>query len=362
MIRSIQGLRGLSILLVFLSHWYAGANSLNLIPQHWLVSLSLLNLGKYGVELFFMISGFVIVKSLVGHGDSISFFIDRFARIYPVFLVLHLFIFISGPLVSYKLFENVDMLGWCVMFASNLLLLPGVFDLPIAQTVAWSLSYEILFYILAACMYQCAHSQNRYRIFEWMMVLAVAAAFAWVHPRSLYFLPGVIAYFVLLDEQRLWRISSTVGGLAFLGFLFFWSDLQPEDGESLGQLLSKGGWHFLAALSCAGVFFFYVLRGRGPLHALLESRWLVSLGEVSYSFYLLHVVVMFPLKRLIAHFIQPKVGDELAFLVFGFVTLGITYGLSLLSRNWLEVSVGNRCRESLRSIRTAALERFARRS
>jgi peptidoglycan/LPS O-acetylase OafA/YrhL len=348
--------------MVFLSHWYAGANSSRFLPSQWAYGLDWMNLGKYGVELFFMISGFVILKSLATRRSTISFFINRFARIYPVFLVLHLMIFISGPLISYKLFHDVDVLGFCVLFMSNLLMLPGVFDFPAAQIVAWSLSYEVLFYILAAWMYQLVCRQGSIPIFKWAVLLVVSAAFVWIHPRSLYFLPGVIAYFALRDEQRSWRISSSVGGLAFIAFLFFWSGLRPEDGESLGQLLRKVGWYPLAALICAGVFFFFVLRGRGPLHALLESRWLVALGEVSYSFYLLHVVVMFPLKRLITHFIQPQTGEEIAFLVFGLATLGITYGLSLVSRKWLEVSVGNWFKENLHGIRAAARERCADRS
>ena len=54
-------------------------------------------MGGHGVELFFMISGFLIPASLVRHASVGKFFYDRALRILPVFVVLHLVLFVAGP-------------------------------------------------------------------------------------------------------------------------------------------------------------------------------------------------------------------------------------------------------------------------
>ena len=89
-----------------------------------------------------MISGYVINASLLRHGDVVSFAIDRVARIYPVFLAVHLGIFTVGPLIGYKFFHGLGLIEWAYQFASNVLFLLGVFNLPLAQIVAWSLIYS----------------------------------------------------------------------------------------------------------------------------------------------------------------------------------------------------------------------------
>ena len=69
-----------------------------------------MNVGGHGVELFFMISGFLIPASLVRHGSFWKFIRDRVMRIMPVFGVLHLLLFIVGPIVGYKFFRDIDAL------------------------------------------------------------------------------------------------------------------------------------------------------------------------------------------------------------------------------------------------------------
>jgi len=353
MISALQGLRGLSILLVFFSHWFAGARSGGFLPAQWADGLAVFNLGKYGVELFFMISGFVITKSLIRHNDTISFGIDRIARIYPVFLVIHLLIFITGPLIQYKFFEGVDLLEWRRLFLANALLLPGVFDFPIAQIVAWSLSYEVMFYILAAGFYHCHKNSGQYLKLSAAAIAAVL--FLWFHPRSLFFLPGVLAYFTYQSARYRLVWSSSAGAVAFVAFFVAWSPLSPEDGKTLPEITERvtDMLCLVAALGGATLFLFQVLRDEGLLKRVMQSRWLVSLGEISYSFYLLHIVVIFALKRLTVRFVQPETGDELAFMFFGLMAFAMSYWLSSLSRRWLEVRAGEALKTGLSRLRSA---------
>ncbi len=347
-LNSIQGLRGLSITGVFLSHWYAGATSSGMLSIRWADALAWMNLGKYGVELFFMISGFVILGSLKRHTSIRSFGVDRIARIYPAFLAMHCLVFFAGPFVHYKLFEDVGISDWLQLFWTNVLLLPGVFTMPIAQTVAWSLSYEVLFYLLAALTY-ALHARQA-RAMAVLFACAAGTVFVSMHPRALFFLPGVLAYFVYRNGTLQVRLPDALALATVLAFLWLWRNVRPEDGKTLIQAMSVSsvsGLGILAALTCAGIFFFHVLLGDNCVTRFCSLPFMVRLGDISYSFYLLHVIVMFPVKRITTALVQPRAGDFIAFLSFGILSFAVTLVLSAWSRQWLEVKAGNALKQWL---------------
>src|SRR6185503_6263585 len=93
--------------------------------------------------------GYVIFGALCREPSMARFLIKRGQRIYPTFLVPHLLWFTLGPALGVGWLAQTDTLGWLAHFLSNLIFLPGVFDLPIAQGVAWTLSYEVTFYLVA---------------------------------------------------------------------------------------------------------------------------------------------------------------------------------------------------------------------
>jgi peptidoglycan/LPS O-acetylase OafA/YrhL len=342
----VQGLRGLSILLVFLSHWYAGLLAADLLaPELVRQGVGLFNLGKYGVEIFFMISGFVIVKSLRRHGDVRSFVIDRVARIYPLFLVLHLAVFTAGPLVGHKFFDGVDTAGWIYLFTVNGLLLPGVFDLPLAQLVAWSLSYEVAFYALAvAPMMLTGRSSGWLGRLCWAGWVLVAAGLAWFHPRTLFFLPGVAAALwsapIRGAVSKLPAVAAVAGLVLFLGL---WPRLGLAGGATLGDF---GADFALWACCLAGglggaLFFWHAGLIESWLARLLGSRLMAGFGDLSYSFYLWHLFVIVGLRPVFRVWVMPMTGSVAGFWLFGATALALATMVSWWSRRWLEVRAGD---------------------
>src|SRR5947209_5980741 len=151
---SVQGLRGVAALSVVIDHFYdmpkGGVYDLpdpGFLPPIWPWFQSVINVGGHGVELFFMISGFLIPASLVRHGSLARFFFDRALRIMPVFLVLHVALFVIGPVVGYKFFRGIDFGSYLGVFTANLLFLQDALGFPIAQQNAWTLTYEWAFYV-----------------------------------------------------------------------------------------------------------------------------------------------------------------------------------------------------------------------
>lgn len=62
-----------------------------------------------------------------------------------MFITIHIIIFAVGPFIGYKWMDGIGFVDYVTNFVTNALLLPGIFPLPIAQIVAWSLSYELFF-------------------------------------------------------------------------------------------------------------------------------------------------------------------------------------------------------------------------
>src|SRR5262249_31376257 len=106
------------------------------------------DIGHSGVDLFFVLSGFLIYGHLFSKAPSYGSYVrKRIRRIYPVFLCVfcaYLIASVCMPSVS-KLPTRPGAATAYVI--ENLLLLPGIFPIESMITVTWSLSYELFFYL-----------------------------------------------------------------------------------------------------------------------------------------------------------------------------------------------------------------------
>ena len=297
---NIQGARGLLASMVFVFHVASsglptftalgGAGS----PIPTLVCL------QYGVEIFFCISGTIVVGALQRAKSPGQFLADRAMRILPVLWVTLAVIVPLGIVThqpQYAAWGARD-LAWIV--PSNLVLLPGVFDVPILHMAAWSLSYEMLFYVAAVCIWWAA---PRHRLIHRATLLAAAVAIGW-QPRAIFFAVGVFVAWTDLSRNcilaSIMRRPSLLLGAFFA--LWYFTTLAGADGSagSLGAWL-KDGRVGLAALGVSAAILAWagIVAGHGPLCRLLRTPPAQWLGSVSYSFYLWHLIVMAILKRLI---------------------------------------------------------------
>ncbi len=255
---NINGFRGVCVLMVFLHHV---ANS-GLPPKAdtasvWQTGLyqTFMSLG-YGVELFFMISGYVIVLSLRHHASIGAFLKDRVLRIFPVWVPLMLALALVGTLGSWRVFAHTDSLQWLGVVASNLLLLPPLLPLPAAHPASWSLSYEWVFYLTAAAgaalcrrPLQAPKPQRAGVLLLWGLATALLLA---CFPRSLFFLPGVLVALQPALAQRLAR-SARLAPLSLAVLLYAWyaTGIFPADyGRPLWHVIADG--HALGVSIAAG--------------------------------------------------------------------------------------------------------------
>src|ERR1700730_15301366 len=147
---ALNGYRGLCAPLVFIYH--LGAAGVMPLPGGDALSDNLAFLWTslaYGVEMFFMISGFVILGSLLRHATLKGFLQDRFIRIYSAWVPALAAVTAECVVLKMKMFTDVSLLKGLGIFTGNLFLLPPLLPLPLVHQGSWSLSYEWVFYISA---------------------------------------------------------------------------------------------------------------------------------------------------------------------------------------------------------------------
>jgi peptidoglycan/LPS O-acetylase OafA/YrhL len=327
--RQIHGLRGFSTLAVFVYHVYGMGTLWNFWPASLDPIAPFFAAGKHGVEIFFIISGYLITGSLIRHQSAAKFLVDRAIRLYPVFMTIQLIVFGLGPLIHYKWLSGISASGWAVAFVENGLFLPGIFDLPLAQLNAWSLSYEAAFYLLSAAAFVLARRLGRWpAIAAVTMLVAVVIPF---HARAVFFLPGVAIFF--LFRRAAPTLPAWLRALSVPALLVALALLTVAE--------THRGMIYLATIP-AFFFFLSVVEGRCSLSAILRSRFPQYLGTISYSFYLWSPVVTYPMKIVIERFLHGRIPDEANVALFATFGFAVSVAVSHLSYRVLEDGAGRR--------------------
>lgn len=322
---AVQGLRGVAATSVLVVHLYdmpkGGIYDVvnpGFLPPIWPWLQSVINVGGHGVELFFMISGFLIPASLMRHRSVSKFLFDRALRIMPAYLILHLTLFVVGPLVGYKFFRDIGVGGYVEAFFGNLFFVPELLGLPYAQQNAWTLTYEWAFYVWFAVTFGAVARLRSPALAIPLIALAVVSFVRW--PMSAFFAIGMI--FSVVDLRfRLAGWRGLLLGLVCAALMY----------GTLEYL------HPFYGLVPGFVLFGMVLAPGSAVSTALGARVLQFLGRISYSLYLVHPFVLFPLQVIGLKLVDHGVNRWLLWV--GFIALGVAASIvaSAASYEFVEV-------------------------
>jgi peptidoglycan/LPS O-acetylase OafA/YrhL len=199
-ISSMEGLRGFAVALVFFVHFVALSGPWQPPALRPLLQ-ALEAVGHTGVDLFFVLSGYLIYGALITRPRPFRpYFQRRLQRIYPTFLVVFLIYVVLWFVMPQKArwpSGTIERLGY---LAANLLLLPGMLPIEPVVTVAWSLSYEVFYYLalpLAIALLGLRRWQPSSRVcfFALLAFAIVSYSAVWTGPvRLAMFIAGILLY------------------------------------------------------------------------------------------------------------------------------------------------------------------------
>jgi peptidoglycan/LPS O-acetylase OafA/YrhL len=223
----LDALRGIAALCVVVDH----GNTLVLKSGQAFWS-QWLDLGQYGVFVFFLVSGYIIPASLERKGSLRQFWVSRAFRLYPLYL-LAIALSVIGYETGYGTLRHAQYTPVAAV-ASWLLMIPNLLSGPNVPNVTWTLSYEMAFYLLLAALFSVrAHRHSGgYALACGTVVLAVGGLLPMAALDGGHGLLGPGHVDLAVDAVIVAGIGLSVSGL----------------GGRLGRLVPVGG-AWLAALT-----------------------------------------------------------------------------------------------------------------
>ena len=322
-IQSLEGLRGLAALLVFFVHFNT-AFGVYADPGSAVASFFQFasTMGRSGVNLLFLLSGYLIYGGLIRKPTGYGYFLHRrLKRIYPAFLC----VFILHLLLRLTFFPEAALPSspWdaSVYIFQNLALLPGLLRIKPLITVAWSLSYQAFLYctiplLIGITRMRRWSSTARFNFFLGLAVLygilhllfvdvsiPGIALFPAAHPRMIMFAVGILAY-----EARTFELIKRFasGGAcvvcAFSGLMAYY--LFQTNPWLLSHLLTAI-WSVAALGLCSFCLVLNSFVPAGMTQRALSWAPLRSLGNISYSFYLIQSLTLHALLAVAARLWAP---------------------------------------------------------
>ncbi|MFI9572580.1 acyltransferase family protein [Microbispora rosea] len=304
----------------------------------------LTTLGILGVELFFLISGFVILMSVWGHTVG-EFAVSRVSRLYPAYWFAVLVIFIMYRFSGVAGFDPKLEDGEYLL---NLTMMQGAFGVGHAGGVFWSLWVELRFYVLLALFSLVGITLRRCLVFlaAWCGLALLAEltqnetlVFVFMPRQAPYFIAGMAFFLIHRFGARSgafvpWLLVAAGYGMSLYAAM-----------ERVGERVRLVGIkHYPAPPEAVvvAITVVYLLMAAVALGWLRWVRWrrLVTLGALTYPLYLLHQTV--------SAVVIPAYRDAVDPWLLVAMTMAISIGLAYLiyrmvdkpGQRWLRARLG----------------------
>ncbi|WP_223584167.1 acyltransferase family protein [Sphingobacterium sp. GVS05A] len=327
----IQGLRALAVLLVFIFH----------------LNSAYLSGGFVGVDIFFVISGYLVSKIVLNNINSeqrsfrfLDFYLGRFRRLLPVYLVFLIITTVVGTFIYLSIDINTlrKNVFWSAIFNSNYFLatLDDYFgakssENPLLHT--WTLSIEMQFYFLLPIYLKVV--KREFLLSFTILIVLLLLGYSYYNStfldnkNTMYFsllsripefLIGVV--FALTGKilvNKYGKYGDFFVGVAFLLILF--------SSIFFSKTLNFPG--IIVLIPCIATGLILCFKDSLFNQKILSNKFLVHIGEISYSVYLWHWVIMAFLRYY---------NNRYSFTFWeSFLIVIVTYLLSITSYKFIEI-------------------------
>lgn len=321
-LNTLQAFRGLAAVMVVFFH------TTNLLFDSYQIRPlnGMFLFGFAGVDLFFVLSGFII---FLAHFDDIgkpqklvAYLTKRFIRVYPTYWA------ILALLSCWYIYSGTDTGtgNGTITFLDSLENIPLVGNkIKLVNPVSWTLYYEILFYLMFSFLILNKVLGSVVLAF-WLLGIISTSVFGFhiefvpdytFNQYTILFLIGLFSSSLyILVKSKYFDIKNNIGNLSACSGLVIFVITSKYCMDN--QIIDGGKWILLASLGISGSLILL-----GSLSEAIENffgrqQLLISLGNASYSIYLLH----FPLVRETVALIKKQIDTLDAFLInFAFVAI-----------------------------------------
>lgn len=284
--KELDGLRFFAVLLVIISHWFPKSHFINITPN-----------GDIGVSIFFVLSGFLIssilfrYKEKIKNGDSTTgeaiktFFIRRSLRIFPIYYLLVIFLFIYGyPAVKENIF-------YFLSYTFNILVFQ---EQHFFGTVGhfWTLSVEEQYYLIWPFLLFLVPRKNIKGIILILILFSMISQYI-MDSRTDYYLTltfnafdgfglgSLLAYYKLYQMKSLGFLRNILIGLVV--------------GMSVLFIFEINLFSIRTFISCLTVILLIFVTNeaysKNVLNKLFRNSLLMYIGKISYGVYLFHTFI-----------------------------------------------------------------------
>ena len=355
MIKPLTSLRFFFALMVFSCHLHFIKPSDSKIL--WWLWENILKEGYIGVSFFFILSGFIISYNysnilLWNKHNFRNYIIARFARIYP----LHLLTLILSIPLTIKYLNREEHINWFLKFLSNLTLTQSYFNKNeyyfSFNSLSWSVSVEMFFYLvfplLIVFFFRFIKSNLTRVLFFIFLVLAIPFLiynlknidhhqlfFMFPFVRLVDFIIGIFLFFAykIIKDKSICRKNTIIEVFSIVIFMVFFL---LKDNISINYRFSVYYW-----IPISLIILTFATQD-GLISKFLNSEKMVVLGELSFAFYLFHLLVyeyFCALNIRIFHFSNP--------LTIIFINLSATLTISYLSFKYYEKPLNKYIKDKL---------------
>lgn len=340
---SVQVLRGVAALLVVFYHIYelqrlaltapgapaGAANDIDMMSGFWMR-------GYAGVDLFFVISGFIMVYITAGLApnwrESVKFLRNRAVRVYPLWWVFCAILTVYY-MMSFGVPYSPDAVANDTQIVPYLLksafLIPQT-DFPILG-VGWTLIHEVFFYMVFAVLLLTAFKFRILALMLWAGLVIAAAMLGWTRATvdsfavlsislfTLEFIAGALAAALIVKGKIIApKVCFWLGAAGAVLALCFYT-------EGDFTALSSGRVMVFTLPFAVLIYGWTGIEIRKPLRLWKPLVWL---GNVSYSLYLSHILVLGVIIRLLPRLPVPQLGESGLTDNLIFTALGLAASLS----------------------------------
>lgn len=326
-----DGIRGLAALWVVLFHASEGGHIEHLkAAAPALLTHIVFDLGHLGVPAFFVLSGFVMMlvaeRARFDRYGSLVFLARRMIRLGPPFYVSIVIVLLFLALKHFTTGAPMPSIDWKILLG-HITYTQSLFDMPLLNSVYWTLSVEVQFYIAFAMIMLIADRwstpERRAATRAWSMVVSALVGLPWVfglvtHP--LYpgsFLPFWASFAAGALACLSWRQTGAMRSALWIYVVILATTAAWQSSSFVAVAAFTSG-----SLALAGQL--------KRMDVWLKWRWCQFLGLVSYSLYLVHNPITGAgfnvLKRFFPH---NALGEAASLIVVVAICLVVSYALYL---------------------------------